>query len=124
MCGCGWAVRGDRHDAALAGAAAAAGGVRHFAVARAREALELRARRAVPRDAALLLLGHAPPAALGECVAHGVSLAAWSARQIGDMARAARRVGVPARVHAKVNSGMTRVSAVGRAGGAGSRRAR
>ncbi len=95
---------GYGHGAVRVARAALEGGATWLAVARAEEALAL---RAAGIDAPLLLLGYAPPAALGDLVAAGVSLTVWSVEQVAQLA--AVRAGRTAGVHLKVDTGMSRL---------------
>jgi alanine racemase len=56
-----------------------------------------------------LLLGWAPVETLPELVAGSVSLTVWSAPQVEEIAAVARSLGRKARLHLKVDTGMTRL---------------
>jgi alanine racemase len=75
-------------------------------VARLEEALEL---RQAGLDCPILLLGYTPPGRLDEAVANRVSMTLWDVEQAHAIAAAGQRVGEPARVHIKVDSGMGRL---------------
>lgn len=75
-------------------------------VARLDEALELR-RGGV--DGPVLVLGGIPIARMDEAVAAQVSMAVWEAGQVEGAQAAAARSGQPARLHLKVDTGMTRL---------------
>ena len=101
---------GYGHGAVPVARAAVAGGASWLGVARAGEALRL---RAAGLGEPILLLGHAPPDRLVELVAAEVSLTAWSTEQLAAIGGAAQATGRPpagpARVHLKVDTGMNRI---------------
>jgi len=97
---------GYGHGAMPVAMAALRGGATWCGVARSEEALDLR-RRGL--DCPILLLGWAPTGLLQELVAGSISLTVWSATQVEDIAAAARVLGQTARVHLKVDTGMTRL---------------
>ncbi len=75
-------------------------------VARIEEALLLRqAGIASP----ILTLGYLPPARLEEAITADISLTVWDEEQLNQIARAAERVGKDARLHLKVDTGMSRL---------------
>jgi alanine racemase len=97
---------GYGHGAMPVAMAALRGGATWCGVARAEEAVDLR-RRGL--DCPILLLGWAPNGLLPELIASSVSLTVWSTAQVDEIAAAARAVGQTARVHLKVDTGMTRL---------------
>lgn len=97
---------GYGHGAMPVAMAALRGGATWCGVARSEEALDLR-RRGL--DCPILLLGWAPNALLHELIASSVSLTVWSLAQVEEIAAAARVLGQTARVHLKVDTGMTRL---------------
>jgi alanine racemase len=97
---------GYGHGAMPVAMAALRGGATWCGVARSEEAVDLR-RRGL--DCPILLLGWAPSGLLPELVASSVSLTVWSAAQVDEIAAAARLVGQTAKVHLKVDTGMTRL---------------
>jgi alanine racemase len=97
---------GYGHGAMPVAMAALRGGATWCGVARSEEALDLR-RRGL--DCPILLLGWAPTGLLQELVAGSISLTVWSASQIEEIAAAARVLGQTAKVHLKVDTGMTRL---------------
>lgn len=97
---------GYGHGAMPVAMAALRGGATWCGVARSDEAVDLR-RRGL--DCPILLLGWAPNGLLPELVASSVSLTVWSAAQVDEIASAARVVGQTAKVHLKVDTGMTRL---------------
>jgi alanine racemase len=85
--------------------AALAGGAGWLGVARVQEALALRdAGLTVP----VLCLMSVPGAPHEDAIRRDVDLAASSAGMVGELAAAAQRAGRPARVHLKVDTGMSR----------------
>jgi alanine racemase len=94
------------HGAVPVAQAALRAGAAWCGVARLEEALEL---RRAGLDCPILLLGYTPPDRLDEAVAQGVSLTLWSVEQAQAAAASGQRVGQPARVHIKVDSGMGRL---------------
>ncbi len=101
-------ANGYGHGAVEVARAALDGGATWLGVARAEEALVL---RAAGVDAPLLLLGYVPPDAVPAMVAHEVSLTLWSAEQIRAVAAqlTGTDAGVPARIHLKIDTGMRRI---------------
>jgi len=97
---------GYGHGAVPVSRAALAGGASWLGVARAEEALDL---RAAGLDVPVLLLGYAPPGAIGELVAAGISLTVWSPEHLTELQCAADAVDGRARVHVKVDTGMSRL---------------
>ncbi len=81
-------------------------GASWLGVARAGEALEL---RAAGIDKPIFLLGWTPPARMEALIKANVSLTFWSEAQLGDILRAAEKVGGRANVHLKIDTGMSRV---------------
>jgi alanine racemase len=94
------------HGAVPVAQAALRAGASWCGVARLEEALEL---RRAGLDCPILLLGYTPPDRLDEAVAKRVSLTLWSVEQAQVAAAAGQRVGEPARVHIKVDTGMGRL---------------
>jgi alanine racemase len=99
-------ANGYGHGALAAAAAALRGGAAWCGVARPEEALELR-RGGI--GCPILLLGWSPPQALPELIAAGVSLTVWSTEQVSEIAAAARSLGRRARLHLKLDTGMSRL---------------
>ncbi|MEW6568109.1 MAG: alanine racemase [Chloroflexota bacterium] len=75
-------------------------------VARVDEALEL---RQAGVDGPILILGATPFERMEQAVTAGVSMAVWEAAQVEAARTAAARAGQPARLHLKVDTGMTRL---------------
>lgn len=99
-------ANGYGHGAFPAAVAAMQGGASWCGVARLEEGLELR-RAAL--DCPVLILGYTPPGRFEEAIANNISLAIWNADQAQALAAAGMRVGKPARVHIKVDTGMSRL---------------
>jgi alanine racemase len=99
-------VKANAYGAGIEGVAPAleAAGVRRFAVAWVPEALELR--RHV--DAPIVVLGHATAAEAAPAVAHGITLSCDSLELGRAISRAAAALGVRARVHVHVDTGLHR----------------
>jgi alanine racemase len=94
------------HGAVPVAHAALEGGAIWLAVARVEEALEL---RRAGLECPLLLLGLTPPGRYEEAIANQLSITIWEVSQVDGISRAAQRLGVPARVHLKVDTGMSRL---------------
>lgn len=97
---------GYGHGAVPVARAALDGGATWLGVARADEALQL---RAAGIEAPLLMLGYTPPDAVPELVAADVSLTIWTPDHLEVARAAAATTRRPAQVHVKVDTGMTRV---------------
>src|SRR5690242_10660900 len=85
--------------------AALAGGAGWLGVIRVPEALEM---RAAGLTAPVLCLMSVPGGPHAEAIRHDVDLAAGSAGMVAELAAAAQQAGRPARVHLKVDTGMSR----------------
>src|SRR5262245_61351662 len=85
--------------------AALAGGAGWLGVIRVAEAFEL---RAAGLTAPVLCLMSVPGGPHAEAICHDVDLAAGSAGMVAELAAAAQQAGRPARVHLKVDTGMSR----------------
>ncbi len=94
------------HGAIQIAKTACKAGASWLGVARAGEALEL---RAAGIDESIFLLGSTPPARMEELIKADVSLTFWSEAQLADISRAAEKVGSRANVHLKIDTGMSRV---------------
>jgi alanine racemase len=94
------------HGAVPVAQAALRGGASWLSVARFEEALEL---RAAGLECPILLLGFTPPAKVEAAVAKGISLTVWTSEQVEVYSAAASRLGEPARLHLKVDTGMSRL---------------
>jgi alanine racemase len=96
------------HGAVPVAQAALRAGATWCGVARIDEALEL---RRAGLDCPILLLGFTPAGRVQEAIAERISLTVWSAEQIMLALTVAQRVGQPARLHLKVDTGMSRLGA-------------
>jgi len=96
------------HGAVPAARAALRGGATWFGVARIEEALEL---RQASLESPILILGYTPPGRLTEAIANDVSLTVWDADYFQAISREAGKLGKTARLHLKVDTGMSRLGA-------------
>lgn len=94
------------HGAIPVARAALEGGATWCGVARFSEALEL---RQAGIDCPVLLLGYTPKERLEEMIRNQVSMTVWEPDQITSLSEAAERAGQAARVHIKVDTGMSRI---------------
>jgi alanine racemase len=94
------------HGAVPVAQASLQGGADWCAVARLEEALEL---RRAGLTCPILILGYLPPAQMDQAIAEGISITIWEAWQVSYLSAAAKRVGRPAQVHLKVDTGMSRL---------------
>lgn len=99
-------ANGYGHGAVPVAAAALDAGASWCAIARADEAVEL---REGGLECPILMLGHHPPHRVGEMIDLGVSLTLWSEGQARAVQQAAQAVRRTARVHLKVDTGMSRL---------------
>jgi alanine racemase len=99
-------ANGYGHGAVPVAQAALKGGAAWCAVARLEEALEL---RQAGLSCPILLLGYLPAAQMDQAIAERISITVWQASQFSSLSAAAERVGEPARVHLKVDTGMSRL---------------
>lgn len=97
---------GYGHGAVQVARASLNAGASWCGVARAEEAFEL---RHAGLDCSILLLGYTPKMQLDEAIAREISLTIWNIVQLNQAAQAVERVGKPARVHLKIDTGMSRV---------------
>ena len=93
------------HGALPVARAALAGGAEWLGVADVDEAIAL---RAAGIDAPILAWLHDPGTEFGAAIARDVDLGVSSLEQLGAMADAAASVGRPARVHLKIDTGLSR----------------
>jgi alanine racemase len=94
------------HGATNVAQAALNAGADWLGVARVDEALALR--QPFP-DTPILILGYTPPGQLEDVIQNDITLTIWKSSQVVDMAKAARKIGKPAYVHLKVDTGMSRI---------------
>ncbi len=101
-------ANGYGHGAVETARAAARGGATWFGVARPEEALEL---RDAGLEGPILILGPAPGDSLEPLVARDISLTVCDSAHIASAARAAQSLGSTAKVHLKLDTGMSRLGA-------------
>jgi len=94
------------HGAPAVAAAAEAAGAAWLGVARADEALAL---RAAGIGAPILVLGYTPPEVAREAIGQNLTLAVFDVDTAAAYAAAGQAVGKPARVHVKLDTGMGRL---------------
>ena len=94
------------HGAVPVAQAALNAGASWCGVARLDEALLL---RQAGLDCPVLVLGYTPPGRFEQAIAQRVSLVVWSREQVQQVSSAARKMGQKARVHLKVDTGMSRL---------------
>jgi alanine racemase len=99
-------ANGYGHGAVLAATAAVRAGAEWCGVARVEEAIEL---RRSGLDCPILVLGATPAGRMQQAIGERVSLAVWEAEQLEAAAAASVGTGEPARLHLKVDTGMTRL---------------
>lgn len=111
-------VKGDAYGHGLVPSARAAvrGGATWLGVAQLDEAMNLRRARAVGADdlaVPVISWLHAPGSPFAAAIEAGIDLGAPSVLELDEIAAAARRVGMRARVHLKVDTGLARNGAYG-----------
>ena len=94
------------HGAIPVAKAALQAGAVWLAVARIEEALDL---RQAGLTCPILLLGYTPPERLGTAIQNQLSLTVWNADQVKTAAMISQSVGSQARLHLKVDTGMSRL---------------
>lgn len=94
------------HGAVPVAQAAVRAGATWCGVARLEEGLEL---RRAGLDCPILLLGYTPLGRTDDAIAARLSMTVWDVTQLAAISSAAERVGKPAQVHLKVDSGMSRI---------------
>jgi alanine racemase len=94
------------HGAVPVARAALKGGATWLGVARIEEALEL---RADGLNTPILLLGYTPPGKVKEAISQNISMTVWNASQIQLASSMAEQIGLPARIHLKIDTGMHRI---------------
>ncbi|HEY62338.1 MAG TPA: alanine racemase [Anaerolineae bacterium] len=94
------------HGAVPVAQAALNAGASWCGVARVSEALEL---RQAGLTCPILLLGFTPTDRYEEMIANNVSLTVWKPEQVQLLSAAAEQVGSPAKIHLKVDTGMSRL---------------
>ena len=99
-------ANGYGHGAVPVARAALKAGATWCGVARVDEALEL---RRAGLDCPILLLGLTPSRRVAEVIANGISMTIWRSEQVEMASSLAGRLGQPARLHLKVDTGMSRL---------------
>ena len=94
------------HGAVQVAQAALEAGATWCGVARTNEALELRQEGI---DYPILLLGYTPETCYEEMIHHQISITVWDIRQIERMSVIASQMNQEARIHLKVDTGMSRL---------------
>ena len=94
------------HGAVSVARAALEAGATWCGVARVEEALEL---RQAGLECPLLLLGYTPEARYEEMIAHQISMTVWELKQIKNISAAASQMDQEAKLHLKVDTGMSRL---------------
>lgn len=94
------------HGAVPAARAALEAGATLCGVARVSEALDL---RQAGLDCPVLLLGYTPEARYKEMITHQVSMTVWDKEQVEKISALAARIKLLARLHLKVDTGMSRL---------------
>jgi alanine racemase len=97
---------GYGHGAVAAARAFVRGGAAQLGVSSLAEGLELR-QAGVPEP--IIALGGLFAGEAADAVAHDVAVAVWTRESVEALAGAARAAGRPARVHLKIDTGMTRL---------------
>ncbi|MBE9473889.1 MAG: alanine racemase, partial [Chloroflexi bacterium] len=86
--------------------AALRGGAAWLGVARIEEALNL---REAGLDCPILVLGYSPAGKVSEAINQNISLTLWSLEQLISVSSSAQKIGKQAKVHLKVDTGMSRL---------------
>jgi alanine racemase len=99
-------ANGYGHGAVPVARAALRAGASWCGVARLEEALEL---RQAGLDCPLLLMGYLPPERMEQAIAEQISYTVWDIEHVQAATTAANRLNKPARLHLKVDTGMSRL---------------
>jgi alanine racemase len=94
------------HGAVASAKAAVRGGAAWCGVARIDEALQL---RQAGLDCPILLLGYISPGRISEAINNHISITVWDAEHVARISAIARSARQPARLHLKVDTGMSRL---------------
>jgi alanine racemase len=94
------------HGAVPVARAALEAGATWCGVARVNEALEL---RRAGLDCPILILGYTPEARYDEVISNQVSMTVWDTGQVENISAAASQINQEARLHLKVDTGMSRL---------------
>ncbi|MFN2263531.1 MAG: alanine racemase [Anaerolineales bacterium] len=99
-------ANGYGHGTVPVARAALRAGAQWLGVARLEEALELRADQIT---SPILVLGYTPPERFLEAILEGVSITIWGSKQLLSVARAAQDAHAKAKIHLKIDTGMSRL---------------
>ena len=91
--------------------AALRSGAEWLGVARVEEALELRANN---YSCPILVMGYSPLKHQKEAIAKDISISIWGREQLNDVSVLADNLQIPAKVHLKIDTGMSRLGAAGK----------
>ena len=94
------------HGAVEVAKAARRGGATWCAVSNVDEAMELRQAGLV---CPILILGYTPPGRTVEVITNQISITVWDEEQIQMASTVAKEIGIPVRVHLKIDTGMSRL---------------
>ena len=94
------------HGSCEVAEAALRGGATWLAVARVNEAQQL---RQAGLNTPILILGYTPPLRMSEMIQAEVALTVWDLKQVARVGQAADAYGMEARLHLKVDTGMSRL---------------
>jgi len=81
-------------------------GISRLAVSMLDEALQL---RKIGIEAPILVLGHSNPARAEEIIAHSITQTVYSYDIAHALSKASERIGLPANIHIKIDTGMSRI---------------
>jgi alanine racemase len=99
-------ANGYGHGAVAVARAALLGGATWCGVARLEEGLEL---RRAGLDCPLLILGYTPPGVVKTAIQNQISMTVWSNEQVRIATQIADRLAIPAHLHLKLDTGMSRL---------------
>jgi len=101
-------ANGYGHGAIPVAQAALRAGAAWLGVARIREGIEL---RQAGLECPILLLGYTPPDKVEEAIRNRLSMTVWETQQIVRAAQISQRCNEAARLHLKIDTGMSRIGA-------------
>ncbi len=99
---------GYGHGAIAVAKAALQAGASWLGVARFEEAMEL---RQAGIEAPILLLGYLPPQKIALTIQNQISMTVWRSDQIQNILEISQAIHIPARLHLKIDTGMSRIGA-------------
>jgi alanine racemase len=99
-------AQGYGHGAIPVARATLEAGATWCGVARIEEAMEL---RNAGINCPILLLGYTPPGSYAEAIQNQLSITIWDGKQCAELAKIAQTLHTPARVHLKVDTGLSRL---------------